>query len=71
MHYADPRSKKHADAGLSKLRQTSLLAWVGNNAAAFARSRGAPPGAPLDYKLSFGPYAGYTLMDLVRDGNKG
>lgn len=23
-HYAEPRSKKHADAGLSKLRQTSL-----------------------------------------------
>ena len=70
-HYADPRSKKHADAGLSKLRQTSLLAWVGNNAAAFARPRGAPPGVPLAYKLGFGPYAGYTLMDLVRDGNKG
>ena len=69
-HYADPRSKKHADAGLSKLRQTSLLAWVGSNAAAFARPRGARPGAPSAYKLTFGPYAGYTLMDLVRDGNK-
>jgi hypothetical protein len=69
-HYADPRSKKHADAGLSKLRQTSLLAWVSNNAAAFARPRGALPGAPLAYKLSVGPYAGYSLMDLVRDGNK-
>ena len=69
-HHADPRSKAHKDAGLSVERQTTLLGWVHRNAAAFARPS-APVGTMSTYKLGFGPYAGYTLMDLVRDGNLG
>ena len=68
-HHAHPGSKAHKDAGLSIERQTTLLAWVHSNAAGFARAS-APRGAPSVYRLGFGPYAGYTLMDLVRDGNR-
>ena len=69
-HHADPRSKAHKDAGLSIQRQTTLLAWVHSNAAAFARPS-APRGAPSAYRLDFGPYVGYTLMDLVSPALKG
>jgi len=68
-HHADPRSKAHKDAGLSIQRQTTLLAWARSNAASFARTS-APRGLPSAYRLDFGPYVGYTLMDLVHDGNR-
>ena len=69
--HPDPRSQKCADAGLDQMGQTTLLDYVCQNPKDFAVNTNAPCGAPLACRLPEPLiYAGYTLMDLVRDGQK-
>jgi len=69
-HGRDPRSQKK-DGSLDEAAQQTLLSWVVRNAARFHMPVGARRGRGAGYKLDFGAYQGYSLLELIAHANKG
>ena len=67
-HGRDPRSQKK-DGPLDEQQQLTLLHWVSRNAARFVEPSCARRGAPSEYTLDFGLYAGKKLLALVKHAN--